>query len=68
MNAYLVIEDGGDMVWIAPTMQRALELAWDAHVANNIDPDDLGSVDDAREQYEHEILQSCTPLGEVANP
>lgn len=67
INAYLVIEQGDHTVWIAPTMQRALELAWCHYVKENEYPldEDLEGI---REEYEQDVLESCSLLGEVGNP
>ena len=68
MNAYLVIEDGEVKIWIAETMAKALQIAWDVHAKELEEYESDSTPEEDRAEYEQDILQSCELMGEVGNP
>ncbi len=70
MNAYLITEDSESKIWIATTMSSALELAWLAYCKelDELEESQKFTVDNEREHYEQNILESCAHIAEVANP
>lgn len=70
MNVYMIREDGEDKIWKAATMRDAIKLAEDAYVLEELAR--VGVEDTTEEQwrslYSEELLESCTLLGELANP
>lgn len=69
MNVYMIREDGEDKLWLSPTMRDALALAEDNHVMNERARSEAeGTEEEWRDLYRKELLESCTLIGEVANP
>lgn len=72
MNIYLIQEDGEAKCWQAATMSDALEQAQDAYFDELDDPPsshmDPRRLQDELLHYQSDILQSCTLVGELANP
>lgn len=69
MNVYMIREDGQDKLWKAQTMREAVQLAEEAYVKEEAEAS-TGEGEEAnwREFYHETLLESCTLIGELANP
>ena len=69
MNIYLIQEDGISRCWQAETMTEAIMQAQQRFVDEERgDWDDVAQGETPIEYYQRTILESCTLVGELANP
>lgn len=67
MNIYLIQEDGEATCFQATCMQNAITIATQKFCKENYDSDwDIDETPD--NYYQRAILQSCSLIGELANP
>jgi hypothetical protein len=70
-NVYMVMEDGESRIFAAPSMARAVESAWQKALADaSEDRDGPFTEEEAlaeRRDWEDNVLQSCTLVGELEN-
>lgn len=72
MNVYMIREDGEDKLWKAPTMYAAIKAAEDRYVqeerARNAADHFYSMEEEWRAVYGAKVMESCTLVGELANP
>jgi hypothetical protein len=67
MNVYMIRDGGDDRCWKAETMAKALKASEDAYITENRVELKLSEYEE-RQHYQTEMLESCTLVGELANP